>query len=134
VSLWPATAGWIWLGIFLTIGVTMFARRWLRHRRANAYRRTALKELDAAGDDPALIASILRRTALAAFPRAKTASLYGADWLAFLDAAYGGAGFRDGPGQAIAKAPYAKADDQTSVAALAAEWVRRHRREAVGDP
>ena len=129
VSLWPETAGWIWVGIFLIIGIVMFVRRWLLHRRANAYRRAALKELDAAGDDPAMIAAILRRTALAAFPRSKAAALYGADWLAFLDNAYGGTGFREGPGQAIAKAPYAGADDSAGLSPLAAEWVRRHRRD-----
>ena len=134
VSLWPETTGWIWLGIFLIIAALLLVHRWLLRRRANAYRRTALRALAEADDDPVAIAAILRRTALAAFPRAKTASLYGADWLAFLDDAYGGTGFSEGPGRAIAKAPYAKADDQAHLLPLAIEWVRRHRREEAGDP
>ena len=104
------------------------ARRWIRHHRANAYRRAALREITAAGQDPAALAEILRRTALSAFPRAEVAGLYGDAWLGFLDRAYGGTGFRDGPGRAIALAPYAPREPSADLAPHAAAWVRRHRR------
>ncbi len=132
VSLWPQTAGWIWVGIIVAVGVAWLIRHWLRHRRANAYRRAALDEIAAAGQDPSALAGILRRTALAAFPRADVAGLYGEDWLAFLDQTYGGTGFRQGPGRLLTLAPYTAAENAKGLGPLAAEWVRRHRRP--GEP
>ena len=128
VSLWPQTEGWIWLGVIAAVGAAWLIRRWLMARRADAYRRAALKEIAAAGDDPAVLAEIVRRAALAAFPRAQVAGTYGEDWLAFLDRSYDGTGFSEGPGRALASAPYAPAANAPGLAALAAEWVRRHSR------
>ena len=127
VSLWPQSEGWIWLGIAVAAGLAWLARRWLHRRRANAYRRAALKEIAAACNDPAALAEILRRTALTAFPRADVAALHGDRWLGFLDGAYGGSGFREGSGRALATAPYARVAGPLDLAPLVAEWVRRHR-------
>ena len=134
VSLWPQSEGWIWLGIAVVVGLAWLARRWLNRRRANAYRRAALNEIAAAGNDPTALAEILRRTALAAFPRADVAALHGERWLDFLDRAYGGSGFRNGPGRALATAPYARFAGPPDLAPLAVEWVRRHRRPAGAAP
>lgn len=130
VSLWPQTGGWIVVGVASLAIVVWLVRRLVRHRRANAYRRAALREIAAAGEAPVALAEILRRTALAAFPRAQVAGLYGDDWLAFLDRTYGGTAFQDGAGRAFAMAPYASADAGDGLEPLAAEWVRRHRPEA----
>ncbi|MGI9501207.1 MAG: DUF4381 domain-containing protein [Geminicoccaceae bacterium] len=130
VSLWPETVGWIWLGIALVALAAWLIRRWVLYYSANAYRRAALQAIEAAGDDASAIALILRRTALAAFPRTEVAGLYGDDWLAFLDRTYGGFGFSGGPGQGITSAPYgSELEDDDGLASLAAEWVRRHRRD-----
>jgi hypothetical protein len=129
VAMTPQTWGWAVLAALLALAVAWLGWRAWRHWRANAYRRAALAELAAAGDDPATIAEILRRTALAAWPRERVASLTGHDWLAFLDAT-GGSGFTDGLGAALAVAPYR--DGRATVAGLgeiAASWVRRHRVE-----
>jgi Ca-activated chloride channel family protein len=128
VSLWPQTAGWIWLGLAVACVAAWLGRRWLLTRRANAYRRAALKAVAAAGDDPAALAVIVRRAALAGYPRAEVAGLYGEDWLAFLDEAYGGSGFRAGPGRLLAVAPYTSARRAPDLASLVAEWVRHHYR------
>ena len=48
VSLWPQTVGWIWLGLAVACVAGWLGRRWLMNRRANAYRRAALKEIAAA--------------------------------------------------------------------------------------
>ncbi len=128
VSLWPQTAGWVWLGLVVACVAAWLGRRWLMNRRANAYRRAALKAIAAAGDDPAALAAVLRRAALAGYPRAEVAGLYGEDWLAFLDEAYGGTGFREGPGRLLAVAPYAPARSAPNLAPLAALWVRHHHR------
>jgi hypothetical protein len=127
-ALWPQTAGWVWLGLALAALALWVGRRLLARRRANAYRCAALDAIAAAGDDPAALAAILRRAALAAYPRRAVAGLAGDDWLAFLDRAYGGAGFREGPGRALIRAPYAPGAAAPGLAALAAEWTRRHRR------
>ena len=128
VPLWPQTVAWLWIGLLLLSVVLWLGRRWQRHRHANAYRRAALGAIAAAGDDPAALAAILRRTALVAFPRREVAGLYGDAWLAFLDRAYGGAEFTRGPGRVLATAPWAPGTDAAGLAPLVATWVRRHRR------
>lgn len=127
VSWMPQTIGWVWLGLALVVLTALALRRVLAHRRATAYRRAALAELDAAGDDPAEIASILRRTALAGYPRTDVVALSGTDWLAFLDRTLPGTGFTNGPGRIVATAPYKAAEPEPDLAALARQWVRHHR-------
>lgn len=130
VSMWPQTMGWLWLGLILLVLIVV-GLRWLRaHRRANAYRRAALQALEGCGDDAARIAQVLRRAALAGFPRRDVAGLIGADWLAFLDASYGGTGFSDGPGRVLAEAPWRPCPPAPGLSPLARDWVRRHRRAA----
>lgn len=130
VSMLPQTGGWVVLGILLALALCWAIWRGVKHWRANAYRRAALVELSAAGDDPAVIAAILRRAALAAWPRARVAGLTGADWLGFLDASGGSNQFRDGPGAALARAPYSGEQQVPGLSKLAADWVRAHRVEA----
>lgn len=123
VSLAPQTAGWWVLGAMLAAALA--AALWRAHRRwkANAYRRAALTEL-AATDDPAQIAAILRRTALAAYPRARVAGKAGADWLAFLDTT---GGFPADAGAVLNRAPYAATTGHDSALKPAAErWIRHH--------
>jgi hypothetical protein len=141
VSLWPQTQAWLWVGLLVFGFAAWLMRRSLRRRRANAYRRVALREIGAAAESPAALAEILRRTALAAFPRTEVAGLYGDEWLGFLDRTGGldrtGAGcdFRDGVGRAFAHAPYARETAESAeLAALAARWVRGHRNEAEAEP
>lgn len=129
VSLWPQTVAWLWIGVVLVLCGTWLGRRWVLHRQANAYRRAALRGIAAAGEDPAALAEILRRTAISAFPRAQVAGLYGEEWLAFLDRAYGGTEFSDGRGRVFAVAPYRPVVAATRLAQLAGEWVVGHRRD-----
>src|SRR5947208_329006 len=95
VPLWPPAPGW-W--IVTAAGVAsaaiLLATAIARHRR-NAYRRQALRELaviDARG-----ISALLKRAALAAWPREPVASLTGSDWLAFLDRTGRMSAFANGP-------------------------------------
>jgi hypothetical protein len=133
VSMLPATWGWAVLAALVLALLALGLRVWLRHYRATAYRRAALAELR--GHAPALtandpvalarLATLLRRTALAAFPRPEVATLAGPDWLAFL--ARTGADF--GPaGPALAAAPYTTPPAFDGAAALAAarRWIRHH--------
>jgi len=129
VSMTPQTTGWLVLAILAGLALVWLAWRWYRHWRANAYRRAALSELVTSGDDPAAIAAILRRTALAAWPRGEVASLSGGEWLAFLDATGGDGGFVAGPGETMLAAPYrpGRAEPAPELRDLARRWIRRHR-------
>jgi hypothetical protein len=115
VSLWPQT----WpMRVMLTLlfAATLVATwKFVRHWRVNRYRREALTELDritqAAPDQLATrLSSLVRRTALAAFPRETE--------------------FSRGVGRWLASAPYtrAKPDDgqRTALVELTRRWIRMH--------
>lgn len=134
VSMAPQTAGWLAIAVAVALALAWLSwRRW-RRWRADAYRRAALAELAAVGDDPSAIAAIIRRTALAAWPRREVAGLCGTDWLRFLDATGGSGAFTAGPGAALATAPYLRsATSASGLNALAARWIRTHRAGRAGD-
>jgi len=145
ISLWPQTEAWGWVGVVAVVLAAWLIRRLLLQRHANAYRRVALREIDAAGDSLGALAEILRRTALVAFPRAEVAGLYGDEWLSFLDRTSSGSDFREGVGRSFASAPYvataegseqpekaARVAETKQLVALAVRWVRHHRKEAGG--
>jgi hypothetical protein len=95
VSWLPHTWGWAAVVAVLTLLLSVWAALAMRRYRRNAYRRQALQELEAAGlaardearrDDALLVlASLLKRTALAAWPRDRVASLSGLAFLKFLN-------------------------------------------------
>ncbi|MDB6178361.1 DUF4381 domain-containing protein [Paracoccus sp. Z330] len=128
VSMLPQTWGWVVVGLLVLALLGYLAHKLIKHRRANAYRREALDLLDAARDDPARIAEILRRTALVAYPRDKVAWLTGEDWLHFLDHQIDKPVFAQGPGRAIATAPYRDQAPDAALTVLAANWIRHHSR------
>jgi hypothetical protein len=138
VSWWPPAPGWWVLAAMalLLIGVAVwFAVR--RHRRRAAARRARLelqslrsalrRDADAAAFARGL-SRLLRRFALARFPRQQVAGLTGTDWLAFLDANGGGGRFAKGPGRLLTEAPYRSAGDipAEELAELAGAWIARN--------
>ncbi len=126
VSLTPQTPGWIVLGL-VALGLIIWAVRSIRaRRRARAYRRAALEELAGAGDDAARIATLLRRTALAGFPRDEVAGLAGVEWLNFLDQSYDGKGFSGDAGQVLLTAPYRENTADPALTDLARKWITTH--------
>lgn len=94
VSWFPQTWGWAALATALGLALAVLLVRALRQYRRNAYRREALRLLGVAASDirnsPTSeaglqkIAELLKRTALAAWPRKKVASLSGPDFARFL--------------------------------------------------
>lgn len=128
VSMAPQTAGWAVLALLLLCGLVYALWRYRAYRERNAYRRAALAALDNAGDDASQIAAVLRRTALAAYPRSDVAGLSGDDWLAFLDRSAGMSEFTEGAGRGVATAPYSDVGvTEPGLAPLARRWVRMHR-------
>lgn len=131
VLMTPQTAGWIWLGAVLLAAIAVALRHFLKRWCANAYRRAALRELGACSGDVACLAALVRRTALATYPRSDVASLHGRDWLVFLDRSYDGDAFENGAGQVLARVPYEpgadiSGDTRRSLRALVETWIRRH--------
>lgn len=92
VSYVPSGPGWTVVAALVALGGVILLERIWRRWRANAYRREAARALDdlrpgaaRPAERLAAAASILRRTALTAFPRGETASLTGTAWVAFLN-------------------------------------------------
>ena len=119
-ALWPPAPGfWIACALLL-LAVSLIVARAVAARRRSAYRRAGL-ELLAAAASVRDVSVILKRVALAAFPREEVASLYGTEWQEFLE--------RSCPGlelPALAQDEGAMAPDEALLAA-AARWIRRHR-------
>ncbi|MBB5210848.1 DUF4381 domain-containing protein [Microbulbifer hydrolyticus] len=127
ISLWPQTP----LARSLLAGVLLLAiylawRTW-RHYRKNAYRRAALNTLRTVENNPGAIAELLRRTALAVYPRQQVAGLTGAAWLAFLNRQYPGDEFRGDVGEALLRGAYTACPPNAALAAAARHWIRTHK-------
>ncbi len=130
VPWWPPAPGWWMLLAALLAGLVILLVAAARGWRRNAYRRealAALERLEPAADATA-VSAILKRTALAAYPREAVASLTGRTWLAFLDRTSGDHAFAEGGGLAAAVSG-APAEDDAALLAAARRWVRHHRAE-----
>jgi hypothetical protein len=94
VSYMPQTWGWAALAVIFAVLLALGLWRWIRRWQANRYRREALAELKALSEHSMIqggparfdqeLAELLKRTALAAWPRQDVAGLSGSDWAAFL--------------------------------------------------
>jgi hypothetical protein len=128
----PQTIGWYVLFAIAGIVVMWFAIRSMRQWLHNRYRREALREL--ARLHPDQFSVLLKRTALAAWPREKVASLSGEAWLEFLDKTAGADIFGREPGNRIEEIALRQVelsgDDEQVLRAITAEWIRRHRVQA----
>ena len=130
VEWWPPAPGWWVLAALLLV---LLGLVWW-HRRRTALRRAALLELAqlerSEPDDTRLaigVNQLLRRVALACFPRRQVAALSGEAWLRFLDSEAGGTGFCAGPGRLLATAPFAPVTrlERAALLALAQQWIRK---------
>lgn len=135
VGWWPLAPGW-WVVVatglvLLTVGVVKIVFRWQRDR----YRRQALQELahlSPTVEQLATVAELVKRVALAAYPRERVASLIGRPWLTFLDETGGNGAFATGPGQYLELAtfgrPPALSNSQvTELWTAVRHWIAHHR-------
>jgi hypothetical protein len=132
---WPPAPGW-----YLLMAVTALLLLWLAYRgwrrwRADRYRREALAELAAIRDTSVsleALPALLKRTALAAWPRAEVASLSGDAWHHFLDRTAPRADFSDGLGPLLDRLSYGEGraalspDERRRLLDAVQHWLRRH--------
>jgi hypothetical protein len=142
ISYAPTTIGWYIVGALLLMVIAWLAAYMIRRRRASRYRREALAELTRierrvqgtdGGEALTDLDVLLKRVALAAYPRVDVASLSGEAWLRFLDRSANTTQFSTGHGRALADLPYATAGDRRTagadglaLAAVARAWIRNH--------
>lgn len=115
VSWWPLAIGW-WVLIALTALIAIGLVWWLRRRVVNRWRRQALSELkqlrtqqSEAHEAVITLSVLLRRIAIAKFPREEVAGLHGDAWLNFLDRALGPThDFLSDSGRLLSNAPYSR--------------------------
>lgn len=121
VSFWPPAPGWWIVGAACVLAAGFAVAAAVRHWQRNAYRREALRALEMA--EARDVSAILKRAALAAFPREQVASLSGAAWIAFLDRT-GGTAFAS---TALLALTYGGMGDRDAVVAQARRWIGHHR-------
>jgi hypothetical protein len=81
---WPPASGvWVVLGLVMAVVLVVCWRLHVAWKR-NAYRRAGLVLLGEVGTAHD-VSVVLKRVALAVFPRQQVASLHGDDWVAFLN-------------------------------------------------
>lgn len=133
-GLWPLAFGWyLLLFISLFVIVMMFywsSRRWINNRA----QRCAIKELDklrqAYNQDPDIkyiekLSILLKRVALAYFPRKEIAGLSGKKWLKFLNQTGNTMMFTSDIGKLLVTAPYKKTveEDISVLISMCAIWI-----------
>ncbi|NJN47629.1 MAG: DUF4381 domain-containing protein [Candidatus Competibacteraceae bacterium] len=131
VPWWPLAPGWYWLAAFIVLGMAWLLWRVFCRYRADAYRRAALAEF-AGLTDLTVLPELLKRTALAVFPRERVAALSGPDWWAFLDQTNDGNAFSNTAGPLLDRMAYdpetpLDTAERECVLNAAEGWLRRHR-------
>lgn len=95
IGLWPLAPGW-WIVISLATALTLWLcwQAWQRHLRNRAKKRALVllqkfkqryQQQGNTTETAALLSTLLRRVAIAYFPRHDVAGLKGANWVNFLD-------------------------------------------------
>lgn len=144
VPWWPPAPGWYVTGGIIFLLFTWISWRFYTRWRSNAYRRISIKELGIIRNNihsnqlkPSLreLSKLVKRTALAVWPREQVASLTGSEWLRFLDQTGNTDVFTKGDGRLLAELGYEKkqkladlSDEQIgSLLNITEKWIREHR-------
>lgn len=118
---WPPASGfWILIALILMLLITV---AWCitQARRRNAYRRAGLILLESA-HTVYEINVVLKRVALAVFPREQVAALHGEDWIQFMRSTCPGEQF-------VTLSPPDEAATE-SIRNSARTWIRKHQAPA----
>lgn len=143
IGWWPLATGWYVLSGLLLIALAWFGYRWLQRWMNNRYRRAAMRELQLLAKrienseerDANLrqIPILLKRTALAVYPRYQVASLSGENWFHFLNSTLKNPSFTESTASTLNKISYSNGrlsavDSQAATALLNASslWLKHH--------
>jgi hypothetical protein len=139
VSWWPPAPGWWLLALLALVLAAWGVHRLAGHHRRGAAERAARRELAElraalarerdAGAYARGLSRLLRRYALARFPRSRVAGLSGEEWLAFLDDQGGEGRFSRGPGRLLVEAPYRPDPELVAdeLGELVEGWIQRNK-------
>jgi len=139
IGWWPPAPGWWLVALLLVALIVGCVRLILRYARGNRYRMLALRELEdlyaicrAGGEEHAFAAGanrLLRRAALAHYPRADVASLCDEAWTAFLNRAVDRDLFHAEQALALTRSAYDPNCPCNSEQLFQAcrDWLRHHR-------
>jgi hypothetical protein len=137
ISWLPQTAGWLYLGIALLIWLAYRLFRQLQHWHRNRYRREAQAELAQLRQQltaPQLVSelnALLKRTALAVYPRAEVAALAADSWLEFLNGECDSPVFEGSNAQLLLTGSYQPralaSQDASELIDHCLSWVQQHR-------
>ncbi|MEP5763825.1 MAG: DUF4381 domain-containing protein [Halieaceae bacterium] len=143
ISAWPPGPAWWLLGSLLLLALIAMLWWSLRLHRANAHRRQAQRELEAAmtrwqadadaGAYARTASDILKRVALQNYPQTEVAGLSGQHWSAFLDRCW-----RRPPAQTFTDTDFAElgyrdnsensdGDDIANIHRLGLAWLQQQR-------
>ena len=117
---WPlATGAWLAFGVAFVL-IVLAGWRIYSGRKRNAYRNAGLALLSKSNTAQD-ISIVLKRVALAAFPREQVASLYGDEWAAFLNMTCPQRSFEELVGTE------GSAPSSAKLVTAASTWIRCHR-------
>lgn len=149
---WPPAPGWYAMGMVALVLACWIGCKWCLRWQNNRYRREALEELSrvAAGSLKSTsrikalqnLNPLLKRTALAVWPRTEVADLTGDGWLAFLNRTGDTAFFGHEPARLLSEVSFVNEDklsnlSDSQVAGLisaARLWIKHHRVVGVERP
>lgn len=131
----PQTIGWLVAGVWLLVVLGLLVWHRVQVWRRNRYRREALAELRAISSQPDLspqamaseIATLIKRTALAAYERDEVAELYGEEWAEFLRQSSANDRLVDASAQALGNAAYSRNANGPDLVKPAQRWIKVHR-------
>lgn len=136
---WPPAPGW-WLVAIVVIALLGWIglKGWRYFRKLRQRKRILdlLEQLEQSSairpqpDYLAQLTELMKRFALARYPRRVVAPLSGSDWLHFLDESGGHGRFSQGPGRVLAHGPYVRdlpdSTDITALTSLVRDWIKRN--------
>jgi hypothetical protein len=143
VEWWPLATGWYVLFVLMLVAIGWYGYRALQRWHTNRYRRVALQELtvlkEAVLNDIDRETSLrqlpvlLKRTALAAYPRSQVASLSDSAWFSFLNSTLSSPAFTESSTETLSQLSYSVGNLSSVNSHAASElflastnWIKHH--------